>query len=108
LEYSVWRVQVNQDGLKFNDKYQLLVYANDVNILGGSVRTVKKNTEALVIASNEIGLEVNPDETKCMVMFRDQNAGRSHTMKIDSKSLEMVEEIKYLNTTLMNQSSVQE
>jgi hypothetical protein len=51
-------VQVNQDGLKFNGTHQLLVYADDVNILGGSVHTVKRNTEAVVIASNEDGLEM--------------------------------------------------
>jgi hypothetical protein len=50
--------------LKLNDKYQLLVYADDVNILSGGVCTVEKNTEALVAVSNEIGLEVNVDKTK--------------------------------------------
>jgi len=44
--------------LKLNGTSQLLVYADDVNILGGSVHTVKKNTEALVFASKENGLEV--------------------------------------------------
>jgi len=53
-------------------------HANDANILGRSVHTIKENTEALVIASKEIGLEVNADKTKYMVMSRDQNAGRSH------------------------------
>ena len=43
------RIQVNQDGLKLNDTQQLLVYADNVNILGGSVFTVKENTEALVV-----------------------------------------------------------
>ena len=51
LEYAIWRVQLNQDGLKLNGAHQLLVYADDVNILGGSVRIIKKNTEALVVAS---------------------------------------------------------
>jgi hypothetical protein len=43
LFYAVMRFQVNQDGLKFNGTYQLLVYANDINILGGCVHTTKKN-----------------------------------------------------------------
>ena len=46
LEYAIRRVQVNQDGLKLNGTHQLLAYANDVNILEGSVNTVKKNSEA--------------------------------------------------------------
>jgi hypothetical protein len=47
--------------------HQLLVYADDVNIFGGSVHTVNKNAEALVFASKETGLEVNADKTKYMV-----------------------------------------
>ena len=46
----------------------------------------------------EIGLEVNANKTKCMIMSRDQNAGRSHSMKMDNKSTERVEEFKYLGT----------
>ena len=78
LEYAIKRVQVNQDGLTLNGTHQLLAHANDVNILGGSVHTVKKNAEALVVATKETGLEVNADKTKYMVMFRDRNAGRGH------------------------------
>ena len=48
---------------KLNDAHQLLVYADDVNILGGSVHTIKVNAEALVVASKESGLEVNVDKT---------------------------------------------
>ena len=55
LEYAIRRVQVNRDGLKLNGTHQLLVYASDVNILGGSVHTVEKNTEVLVVASKENG-----------------------------------------------------
>jgi len=75
LEYAIRRVQGNQDGLKLNGTHQLLVYADDVNILGGSVHTVKKNTESLVVANKENGLGVNADKTQYMVMSRDQNAG---------------------------------
>jgi hypothetical protein len=42
--------------LKLNGKLQLLVYADDVNILGGSVHTIKENVEALIVASRQIGL----------------------------------------------------
>ena len=108
LEYAIRRVQVNQDGLKLNGTHQLLAYADDVNILGGSVDTVKKNAEALVAATKEIGLEVNAHKTKYMTVSRDRNAGRIHSMKIDSSSIEGVEEFKYLGTTLTNQNSIQE
>jgi len=56
LEYAIRRVQVNQYGLKRNSTHQLLVYADGVNILGKSIDTRKKNTEALIVASKEIGL----------------------------------------------------
>ena len=64
LEYAIWRVQVNQNDLKFNGTHQLLFYANDFGILVGRVITMGKNTDALVVASKEIGLEVNSERSK--------------------------------------------
>ena len=87
LEYAIKRVQVNQDGLKLNGTHQLLAYADDVNILGGSAYTVKENAEALLVATKETGLEVNADKTKYMVMSRDRNAWRGHSVKIDKLPL---------------------
>jgi hypothetical protein len=81
LEYAIMRVQANQGGLKWNGTHQLLVYAADVNILGVSIYTIRKNTDALSIASKEIGLEVNNERTKYVVMSRDQNA--EHIINID-------------------------
>jgi len=75
LEYAIRSVQVNQDGLKLNGTHQLLAYADDVNLLGGSRHTLTENAEALVAATREIGLEVSADKTKYMVTYRDQNAG---------------------------------
>jgi len=60
------------------------------------------------VASKEIGLEVMADKTKYMVMSRDENAGRSHSIKIDNISFEIVEEFKNLGTTLTNKNPIQE
>ena len=66
LEYAIRRVQVNQNGLKLNGTHQLLAYVDHINILVGSIHTVKENVEALVVATKETGLEVNADKTKYM------------------------------------------
>jgi len=84
LEYDIRRFQENQDGLKLNDTLKLLIIADDVNILGGSV------------------IEVNVDKTKYMVMCGDQNLGRSHNIFIDYSFFEKVEGFVYLGTTLTN------
>jgi len=108
LEYTIRRVQVNRDCLKLSGTHHLLAYADDVNILGGSVHSVKEKAEALVVASKETGLEINAEKTKYMVMYRDQNAGRSHSIKIDNSFIGRVEQFTYLGTTLRNQNSIQE
>ena len=76
-----------------------MVYADNVNILGGSVHGVKKNTEALAVGSKETGLGLNADKTKYMIMSLDQNAGQSHNIKIDNSPFARVEVFKYLGTT---------
>jgi hypothetical protein len=53
LEYSIRKVQANQDGLQLNGTHQLLVYADDVNVLGGSVHTVTTNSKFLLFACKE-------------------------------------------------------
>jgi hypothetical protein len=100
LEHAIRRIQANQEGFKLNGTHQRLVYADNVNILGGCIHAIKKNTVALVVASKEIGLEVNAEKTKYMVMSGDQNAGGNHIIKIDIKSFERVKKFKYLGTTL--------
>ena len=76
LEYVIRMVQINQDVMKLNGTHHLLVYSDDVNVLGGSVPTIQNNAETLRVASNEIGLEVNADKTKYIVVTRDQNSSR--------------------------------
>jgi len=85
-----------------------LAYADGVNILGGSIHILKENAEALVAATREIGLEVSADKTNYMVMSRNQNAGRIHSVRIDNSTFERVEEFKYLGTTLTNHNSIAE
>ena len=80
--------------MRLNGTYQLLDYADDVNILVGSIHTLKENAEALVAATREIGLEVRIDKTKYMVMSRDQNAVRNHSVRIDNNTFERVEGFK--------------
>jgi hypothetical protein len=94
LEYVVRRVQVKQHGFKLNGTHQLLAFADDVNILGGSVHGVKKNAETLVAAAKEILLLVNADKAMYMVVSRDQRAGRNHSVKVVSKSFEGLEEFE--------------
>jgi hypothetical protein len=74
LDYASRRVQVNLDVMNLNGKHQLLVHADDIT-LGRSIHTIKKTTEALVVASKETGLEVNVVKTEYMVMSRDQISG---------------------------------
>jgi hypothetical protein len=64
--------------------------------------------KALVLASKDIGLEINPVKAKYMVMPRDQNAGRSHSINIDNTARERIQEFIYLGTTLSYQNSIQE
>jgi hypothetical protein len=73
FDYAIRRFQINGDGLKLNGIHPPIVYAADVIILGGRVRTAEKKAEPLVVASKEIGLQVNADKSKCMVISGDWN-----------------------------------
>jgi len=75
LRYAIRSFQVNQYGLKLKGTHQLLAYADDINIVGEGIHTLKENAETLVAATRVIGLEVSANKTKYKVMPRYQNAG---------------------------------
>jgi hypothetical protein len=110
--FTMQHVQNVKHGVKFCSLYiifiytffqkclnQLLAYADDANVLGEIINTIQKNTEALLDASKEVGLEVNSEKTKYMAMSC-KKAGQKHSIKIANRFFEGVAKFKYLGTTV--------
>ena len=92
--------------MKLNGTLQLLVYADNVNMLGGSIHTIRKNIDALVVASMQIGLEVNAEKTKYMIMSLNHIARQNNNIQTGRKCFERVEQYKYLGKTLTIQNFI--
>jgi hypothetical protein len=85
LEYSIRKVQEIQVGLKSNGTHQLLVCADNLNLLGDDINNIKKNMETLIDASKEVGLEINTEKTKYMLLSNHQNVGQNHDINIANR-----------------------
>jgi hypothetical protein len=83
-------VQENQVGPKLNGTHRLMAYADDVNLLGDDIDTIKKSKETLIDASMEVGLVINIEKTKNMLLSCHQNAGQNRDIKIANWSFENV------------------
>jgi hypothetical protein len=83
-----------------------LVYADDINLLGDSVNTMKEKTETLLEGRRDICLETNTQKTKYMIMSRHPNSGQNQNIRIANESFEKVAKFKYLGPTLTNQNDI--
>jgi hypothetical protein len=106
LEYAFRKVQENQVSLELNWTHQLSIYTDDVNLLGDSVNTIKENSETLLEVSMDIGLEINAEKTKYMIMSCHPDSGQNQNIRIANESFENVATFKHLGMTLINQNDI--
>jgi hypothetical protein len=81
-----------------------LVYADDFNLLGDSINTVKEKTETLLEVSRDIGLEINAERSKYMIMSHNPNSGQNQNIRTDDELFENVAKFKYLGMRVTNQN----
>jgi hypothetical protein len=89
LEYAIRKVLANQVGLESNGTHQLLFCADDDNLLGDSISTLKEITEYQVETSRYVILEINAEKTKYMIMSRHPNSGQNQNIRIANESFDM-------------------
>jgi protein associated with RNAse G/E len=94
--------------LKLSGKHQFLVDVNVVNILRGSIHTIKKSSETLVATTKESGVGVNVEKTNYMFLSHERNVGIYHNMNLGNTLVGSMEKFKYLGTKLTNRNCIYE
>jgi hypothetical protein len=95
-------------GWKLNEMHQLLVYADDANLLRDNIVTIKKHKETLIDAIKKVGLDVHAEKIKYMLLSHHQNAEQNHDIKTVNRSFKNVAHFKYLGMTVTIQHLIQE
>jgi hypothetical protein len=85
-----------------------LAYAHNVNLLGDDINTINRNTETVICAIKEVGLEVKGEKTTHMLVPCDHNGGQNRDTKVKNEPYENVSQFKYLGTLVINLNLVQE
>jgi hypothetical protein len=106
FEYVIRKVQENQVGLELNGTHQLLIYADDITLLGDSIESMSESTELLLEASRDVGLEINAEKTQYMIMSHHLNSGQNQNIRIANELFENVAKFKYLGMTLTNKNDI--
>jgi hypothetical protein len=89
-------------------KKSMVIITDNVNLLRGKIDAIKKNRETLTDLSREVGLKVNSEKTKYMLLSHHQNAGQNPEIKTANRTFENVAQFKYLGTTVTDQNLIQE
>ena len=89
-------------------QHQLLAYADDVNMLGENLQTVRENAEIFIKARKYIGLKVSSEKTKYMITSRHQNVIQNQNIVIRNLSFKNVEKFRYLGVTVTNTNNIRE
>jgi hypothetical protein len=105
VEQSIRRSR-KRSRLEKNWTHHLLVYVDDINLLGDNIDIIKKNEKELIDASKEVDVEVNTEKTKYMLLFHHQIAGHSHNIKTANRSFENMTKLEYLGIIVTNQSFI--